>query len=40
MSDLALVLLVVGFFVLAVLLVRVCTRVVGPRSALEEERER
>jgi hypothetical protein len=39
-SDLALLLLVVGFFVLAVLVVGVCARVVGPRSALEEEGER
>jgi hypothetical protein len=39
-SDLALLLLVVCFFVVAVLIVRVCTRVVGPRSALEEEGDR
>jgi len=38
--DVIFVLGVLGFFVIAVLFVRACELVVGPRSALEKPRER
>jgi hypothetical protein len=36
--DLAFVLLVLGFFAIAVLFVRACELMLGPRPALEDER--
>jgi hypothetical protein len=40
MRDVIFVLGVFGFFAVAVLFVRACELVVGPGSALEEQRER
>jgi hypothetical protein len=40
MRDLLFVLLVLGFFAVAVLFVRACELVVGARQAVEEERRR
>jgi hypothetical protein len=40
MRDLVFVLGVIGFFAAAVLFVRACDLVVGPGSALDEQRQR